>query len=159
MIQDRDHNDPLCHGLNPPKQHTKHTVNHQIASESDPEYWNSVNATYANDPQLTDQFMPIYDVNHAGVEEKFVNSIMHFNQFGDHINIGDSQSSIFQKWREQSDFDFGFIPLGEQQMPLETNVINTSNLIEIHEIVKQTKKPNFMQAHIPVTSQLNVEVA
>ena len=146
--------------MNPPKQYTKHIVNQQVASESDPEYRVCVNTTCANDPQLTDQFMPIYDVNYAGVEEKFVNSIMHFNQFSDHIDIADSQSHTFQLWREQSDFDFGFIPLGEQQMPntFETNVIDTNNLIEIHEIVRRTKKPNFMQARIPVTSQLNVEV-
>ena len=111
-----------------------------------------------NEPQLTDQFMPIYDVNHAGVEEKFVNSTMHFNQFSDHINFAGSQSQIFQQWREQCDFDFDFIPLGNQQVPntFETNVIDTNNLIEIHEIVRRTKKPNFMQAHIPVTSQLTV---
>ena len=158
--QHSDHNDPSGRGLSPPKQYTKHIVNQQLASESDPEYQVSVNTTCANDPQLTNQFMPIYDVNYAGVEEKFVNSIMHFNQFTDHINIADSQSQIFQQWREQSDFDFGFIPLGDQQMPntFETNVIDTNNLIEIHEIVRRTNKPNFMPSHIPVTSQLNVEV-
>ena len=85
---------------------------------------------------------------------------MQHKQFGDQFDIGDNQCQIFQKWREQSDFEFGFMPLGEQQMPqtFETNAIHTNNLIEIHEIVKQTKKPNFMQARIPVKSQLNVEV-
>ena len=99
-------------------------------------------------------------MNHASAEEKIVNSIMHFNQFGDHLDVGDSQPLIFQQRCEQSDFKFGFIPSGEQQMPdtSETNVIDTNNLIEIHKIVRQTKKPNFMQARIPVTSQLNVEV-
>ena len=160
MAQHSDHNDPSGRGLNPPKQYTKNNVNQQIASESDLEYRDRVNTVCANDPQWTDQWMPIYGVNYAGVEEKFVNSIMHFNQFSDHIDIADSQSNIFQLWREQSDFDFGFIPLGEQQMSntFDTNVIDTNNLIEIHEIVRKTKKPNFMQARIPVTSQLNVEV-
>ena len=143
MAQHSDHNDPSGRGLSPTKQYTNHIVNQQVASKSDPEYRVSVNTTCANDPQLTDQFMLIYDVNHAGVEEKFVNSIMHFNQFSDHIDIADSQSQIFQLWREQSDFEFGFIPLGEQQMPntSETNVIDTNNLIEIHEIVRRTKSP------------------
>ena len=40
----------------------------------------------------------------------------------------------------------------------ETNVMKTNNLIEIHQLVKQTKKPNILQARIPVTSQLYVEV-
>ena len=157
MTQHSDHNDPLGRGLNPSKQQTKNNVDQQIASDSDPEYLVCVNTACANDPQLTDQCMPIYDVNYAGVEEKFVNSIMHFNQFSDHIDIADSQSHIFQLWREQSDFDFGFIPLAEQQMPdtFDTNVIHTNNLIEIHEIVR---KKIFMQVRIPVTSQLNVEV-
>ena len=66
-----------------------------------------MNVTCANDTKLTDQYMPLYDVNHVGVEEKFVNSIMHHKQFGDEVNVGDNQSQIFQKWREQSDFDLG----------------------------------------------------
>ena len=160
MTQHSDHNDPLGRGLNPSKQHAKNNVDQLIASDSDPENLVRVNTACANDPQLTDQCMPIYDVNYAGVEGKFVNSIMHFNQFSDHIDIADSESHIFQLWHEQSDLDFGFIPLGEQQMPntFDTNVIHTNNLIEIHEIVRKTKNPNFMQARIPVTSQLNVEV-
>ena len=101
MAKNSDHNDPSGHGLSLPNQHTKHIVNQQVASESDPEYRVSVNTTCANDPQLTDQFFLIYDVNHAGVEEKFVNSIMHFNQFSDHIDTDDSQPLIFQQWPEQ----------------------------------------------------------
>ena len=160
MAQAGHHNDHSGPGLSPSKQHTKRIVNQQIANELDLVDRVSANATCANEFQLTDQCIPIYDVNYAGVEEKFINSIMHFKQFGDQINIGDIQPQIFQNWREQSDFDFGFIPLGEQQMPnsFETTVIDTENLIEIHKIVKQTKKPNFMQARIPVTSQLNDEV-
>ena len=151
LAQHSDHNDPSGRGLSPPKQYTKHNVNQQVASESDPEYRVCVNAACVNDPQLTDQCMPIYDVNYAGVEEKFVNSTMHFNQFSDHIDIADSQSHIFQLWREQSDFDFGFVPLGEQQMPntFETNVIDTNNLIEIHEIVRRTKSPSLCRHVFP----------
>ena len=76
------------------------------------------------------------------------------------MDVADSQSQIFKHWRQQSDFEFGFIPLGEQQMPdtLQTNAIDTNDLIEIHKIVRQTKKPNFMQARILVMSQLKVEV-
>ena len=156
VLHKNGHNDNAGLGLNP----DKHVSHHQITSESDPECRGSVHAAHTNDKRFTDQCIPLYDVNNAGVEEKFVNTIMHFKQFGDQINIGDCQSQIFQKWREQSDFDFGFIPLGEQQMPtnLHINTNQTDNLIEIHEMVKNTQKPNFMQARIPVTSQLNVEV-
>ena len=85
---------------------------------------------------------------------------MHFNQFDDQIPCDGSECQIFQKWREQSDFHFGFIPLGEQLMPsiLQTNAAKTGSLIEVHEIVKNMKKPNFLQARIPVISQLKVEM-
>ena len=38
---------------------------------SDPDHRASVNVACANDMKLTDQYMPLYDVNHVGVEEKF----------------------------------------------------------------------------------------
>ena len=60
MAQHSDYNDPSGRGLSPPKQYNKHIVNQQVASESDPEYRVCVNRTCVNDPQLTDQFMPIY---------------------------------------------------------------------------------------------------
>ena len=41
---------------------------------------------------------------------------------------------------------------------LETNGTKTKSFIEIYDIVKNTKKPNFLKARIPVTSQLKVEV-
>ena len=159
-VQDNDPTHHTGHGLNPCNQSSDQVVNQHVALESDPVHRASVNVACANDTNLTDQYIPIYDVNHVGVEEKFVNSIMHHKQFGDQLDIGNNQCQILQKWREQSDFDFGFIPLGEQDMPdtFETNVIHTNDLIEIHEIVKETGKPNFMQARIPVKSQLNVEV-
>ena len=82
-----------------------------------------------------------------------MNSIMHFNQFDEQTAFDGSECQIFQKWREQSEFSFDFIPLGEQLMPntFETDVTKTNSFIEIHEIVKNTKKPNFLKARIPVT--------
>ena len=90
-------------------------------------------------------FIPIYDINHAGVEEKFVNSIINFNQFSDQSMIHNTNSDIFRKWSGQSDFQFGFIPLGEQKMPktLACNNVNNKSLIEGHHIVRKTGKPNF----------------
>ena len=143
-VQDNDPTHHTGHGLNPCHQSSDQIVNQHVALESDPEHRASMNVACANDTNLTDQYIPIY-VNHVGVEEKFVNSIMHHKQFGDKLDIGNNQCQILQKWREQSD-------------TFETNVIHTNDLIEIHEIVKETGKPNFMQARIPVKSQLNVEV-
>ena len=71
-----------------------------------------MNSPLVNSRETTDELIPIYDIN-AGVEEKFVNSIMHFNQFDDQMAFDGSECQILRKWREQSDFNFGFIPLGE----------------------------------------------
>ena len=102
----------------------------------------------------------IYDATYVGVEGKFAHSIIHSRQFNGSPVSGGTDSQIFKKWREQSDFQFGFVPLGGQKMPqdLTINTVEANSLIEIHDKVKQTGKLNFLGACIPVTSQLNVEV-
>ena len=119
----------------------------------------AVNALTHDSVDSALDFIPIYDINHAGVEEIFANSIIHFNQFSDQSMIHNTDSDIFRKWRGQSDFQFGFIPLGEPKMPktLACNNMNDKSLIEVHHI-RKTGKPNFLGARIPVSSQLKVEV-
>ena len=56
------------------------------------------------------------------------------------------------------DFDFGFVPLQKQVMSdkcLETSAFSCS-LLKIHDIVKSTGRLNFLQARIPIHSQLSV---
>ena len=68
-------------------------------------------------------FCQIYDVNYAGVEDKFANSILHINQFK-MLGISDKvDTEKYNAWRRQSDFDFGFVPIGEQWLP-DTQVVN-----------------------------------
>ena len=119
-----------------------------------------VNASTHDSADSALDFIPIYDINHAGVEEKFANSIIHFKQFSDQSTIHNTDSDTFRKWSGQSDFQFGFIPLGEQKMPetLACNNVNNRSLIEVHHIVRKTGKPNFLGARIPVMSPLKVEV-
>ena len=84
-------------------------------------------------------------INHTGVEDKFVNSILH--------------ASHFNAWRRQSDFNFNFV-LTSDQLLSDTDVINEAMdkcPFTIHEIVRATSKPNFMQARFPVDSQLKME--
>ena len=97
-VQDNDPTHHTGHGLNPCNQNSDQVVNQHIALEPDPEHRASVNVACANDTNLTDQYIPLYDVNHVGVEEKFVNSIMRHKQFGDQLDIGDNQCQILQKW-------------------------------------------------------------
>ena len=103
--------------------------------------------------------VPLYDVNSVGVEEKFANSIIHSKQFNESsIPLG-VDSPIFKKWRVQSDFQFGFIPLGDQLMPTQSfhNSMPNGSLIDAHYVIRHRGKPNFWGARIPVTSQLNVD--
>ena len=82
-------------------------------------------------------FLPLYDVNSVGVEEKFANTIMHFKQFNEsQVSLG-VDSPIFKKWTEQSDFQFGFIPLGEQLMPnkFTCNTSVNKSLLDAHYVV------------------------
>ena len=104
----------------------------------------------ANDARS--DFCQIYDVKH-------VNSILHINQFKLVGSNDKVDTEIYNAWRHQSDFDFGFVPIGEQLLP-DTQVINDAmgkSPFEIHELVKSTGRPNFMQARFPLQSQLNVE--
>ena len=133
------------------------THSNNMVSGSNLKNQSRVNSTI-NEKVGLDGPVPLYDVNSIGVEEKFANSIMHFQQFNkSQVPIG-ANSQIFKEWSEQSDFQFGFIPLGEQVMPGDLTC-NTSkkSLLEIHDTVRQSGKPNFLGARIPVVSQLNVE--
>ena len=101
---------------------------------------------------------PIYDVNNVGMEEKFVNTIIFANQKNKDVAQG-VNSPIYSQWQQQVDFQFGFVPLGCQLMPRNDTLCNSHDYspIEMHNIVKRTGKPNFMEARLPVTSQLNVD--
>ena len=114
----------------------------------------SVNAVTDKENELC----PIYDVNNAGMEEKFVNTIIFANQGNKDLAQGVNMP-IFNHWQQQVDFQFGFVPLGSQLIPSNATLCNShdDSSIEIHKIVKKTGKPNFFQAHLPVTSQLNVD--
>ena len=104
--------------------------------------------------------LPVYDVNSSGIEDKLVNSILHVHQFSTSVDTGEVNSDTYNAWRHQSDFDFGFVPLGDQILPSTktVNEVKGKTPFEIHEIIRATRKPNFMEARIPIESQLNTEV-
>ena len=58
-----------------------------------------------------------------------------------------------------SEFQFGFVPLGDQILPEKAETNNSEGLtpLEMHRIVKETNKPNYMEARLPVKSQLKVD--
>ena len=87
----------------------------------------------------------LYDTQLAGIEDKFVNTIL---------------SGIKTKQSPNSDFQFGFIPHSAQVMPAEDYVCSPEgrSVFNTHALVRTTGVPNYMQAKIPVSSQLNVNV-
>ena len=101
----------------------------------------------------------IFDVNHSGIEDKFVNSILHARHAIDVNKVPNVDNDTFHKWRHQSAFNFGYVPLGDQLMPGVDIMNDAMNLtpIEMHYAVRETNNPNFMLARILVKGQLNVE--
>ena len=85
--------------------------------------------------------------------------IMHVSYRNKKPDFDSIDTPIFQKWREQGGFQFGFVPLQEQIMPKchEINDCSHLSFLQIHNIVKSTGRPNFLQAHVPVNSQLKIE--
>ena len=67
---------------------------------------------------MTYPLILIYDINYTGLEEIFANCIINFNQFNNQSVSDEVKSSNFQKSCEKSDFQFGFIPLFDEQMSL-----------------------------------------
>ena len=101
----------------------------------------------------------ILHVNYSGIEDKFVNSILHAKHAVDVNKVSNVNNDTFHKWRRQSAFNFGYIPLADQLMPGVDTMNDALDLtpIEMHYAVRKTNKPNFMLARIPVRGQLNVE--
>ena len=84
---------------------------------------------------------------------------MHARNAIDTNKVPNVDSDTFHKWRCQSVFNFGYVPLGDQLM-LGVDVINDAanmNTFHMHFAVKETNKPNFLRARILVRGQLNVE--
>ena len=102
---------------------------------------------------VSDGCVPLYDVNFVGIEDKFASSLMYSPK--NHAEYIDQP--IYQKWLTQSDFEFGYVPLQDQMMPVGSNQGVYTNPIDVHKKVRQTGLPNFMSARIPVESQLNID--
>ena len=118
-----------------------------------------ISVNTANDNHSTTHCVkPIYDVNYCGFEDKFASEIICTNVKNKKA-WGDIQTPIFDLWKKQVDFTFGFVPLQEQVMPTANiqDGVFSGSLLEAHELVKATGKPNFLQARIPIQSQLNVQ--
>ena len=97
-------------------------------------------------PRCENSDQLIFDVNYSGIEDKFVNSILHARHAIDVNKVPNVDNDSFHKWRRQSAFNFGYVPLGDQLMPGLDVMNDTVNLtpIEMHHAVRETNKPNFI---------------
>ena len=99
----------------------------------------------------------LYDLNCNG-SDKYINTLLCRDAHKLATRRDTKECSVFEQWRQQTDFDFGFIPLSEFIMPVDNNVM--SQVVECpikqHLMINKTHVPNFLGARIPIQSQLNV---
>ena len=126
-----------------------------VKKDMNTKYHSSVNAVIDE----VNQLCPIYDVNNVGMDEKFVSTIIFANQGNRDLAQG-VNTPIFNQWQRQINFQFGFVPLGCLLMPSSVTSWNSHDYspIEMHKIIRKTGKPNFLQARLPVASQLHVDI-
>ena len=111
------------------------------------------------DPKVSSesQYKLLFDINQQGTDDKFLMAVLNGkNERKIHTNV---VSQYFSNWRAQTEFDFGFVPLGDFVMPDELTQVGDiiECPIEAHKYVKQSGKPNFLGCRVPVKSQLNVK--
>ena len=101
--------------------------------------------------------VPIYNVN-TDSDDKFLVSLLS-RSLAKNIFLSDhEQCDAFQNWKRQTEFEFGFIPLTNLVLPQSTYVgPGFESPIEQHYTVKSYGVLNFLGAHSPVNSQLNVD--
>ena len=65
----------------------------------------------------------------------------------------------FKKWKEQSKYNFGFVPLADLVLPMSSNASyqKVDNPVELHNLVKASGTYNFLGCRVPIKSQLHVE--
>ena len=96
----------------------------------------------------------IYDCRQFA-DDKYFPSILYHTRPN---KIRTSNAKVFQAWKSQSGFDFGFIPLTELVLPHQDSEseVMAMDPVELHQKVKRFGKPNFLGARIRVQTQLNV---
>ena len=104
--------------------------------------------------EYADRKFKIFDIN--GLEDKYLNSIL--NRSCHFTSTPDCDLESYKNWKAQSDFDFGFIPMGEFRFSESEEIHEMLHYcpIKAHAMVKQYKKPNFLGARLKVDSQLNL---
>ena len=76
------------------------------------------------------------------------------------VSDSEMSTSKSQIWKDQTDFEFGFIPLSDLHESDSSVINHLQNYcpIEAHKIVAAYGKPNYLGARIMVDTQLNLQV-
>ena len=120
--------------------------------------WENTTVSNAFHKSPNDHAVPLFDIHNMYDSDKFLNTVcpkrvralIEDNKAFDCVE--------FHQWRDQSEFEFGFIPLLSFQMP-RGQTVNTDPLtpFEAHRIIRQSGTPNFLQSRIPLETQLCIE--
>ena len=98
-----------------------------------------------------DDYVYLYDVSNSYRKRK--------RNIPDHIYQDKFLSSDYVNCVQQNGKDFGFLPLNNLMVYTGDDIVwsQVPNIVEAHTIVRNSKKPNFMGARIPVASQFNIQ--
>ena len=110
-----------------------------------------------NGVDTSNKTVPLFDIKWSS-DDKFVNTL-----FTKSLKIPSQDVEVQQllaKWRKQSDFNFGFVPVSQFIIP-DVHVQDGSTIecpIKMHKTIRASGAPNFLKCRIPVESQLNIGV-
>ena len=100
----------------------------------------------------------LFDINHSGDMGKWLNVAIPKRIQA--LLDGDKAFDcvLFSQWRDQSEFDFGFIPLSDFRVPPSKKTNNPClPSFEAHKQIKHSGLPNFMHCSIRLKSQLCID--
>ena len=100
--------------------------------------------------EYNDNYVYLYDVSCSPVRRK--------RNIPEYIYRNKFSSQDYVKCVQQNGKDFGFLPLNDLMLYTGDDITwtNIPSIIEAHTIVRNSGKPNFMGARIPLASQFNI---
>ena len=100
----------------------------------------------------------LFDINGLD-DDKFVNTM--FNKTVNEITKHQAELSCqnYAMWKQQSKFDFGFVPLPDFIIVPKHEGLNieVADPVELHKLVKNSGTYNFLGLKIPLQGQMNVQ--
>ena len=100
--------------------------------------------------EYNDNYVYLYDVSCSPVRRK--------RNIPEYIYRNKFSSQDYVKCVQQNGKDFGFLPLNDLMLYTVDDITwtNIPSIVKAHTIVRNSGKPNFMGARIPLASQFNI---